>query len=48
MSTPITIYNNLIKMSLPFPVQEDLKDEYFKFITITQKYNYTRNFYKFV
>jgi hypothetical protein len=34
MSTPITIYNNLIKMSLPFPVQEDLKDEYFKFLAL--------------
>ena len=34
MSSPITIYNNLIKMSLPFPVREDLKDDYFKFITM--------------
>ena len=34
MSTPITIYNKLIQSGLPFSVREDLKNEYFKFITM--------------
>jgi hypothetical protein len=34
MSSPITIYNNIVKIGLPFPVQEYLKDEYFKFLAL--------------
>jgi hypothetical protein len=34
MTSPVTIYNNLIQMNLPFVVQEDLKHEYFKFLAM--------------
>jgi hypothetical protein len=34
MSFPITIYNKLVDLNLPFSVQEELKHEYFKFIAL--------------
>ncbi len=34
MSFPITIYNNLVQNDLPFTVEEELKNEYFKFIAL--------------
>ena len=34
MSLPITIYNKLIQIGLPFSVEEELKDQYFKFLTM--------------
>ncbi len=34
MSYSVTIYNKLIQIGLPFSVQEELKDEYFKFLTM--------------